>query len=550
MKVVIVGGVAGGMSAATRIRRLSEEAEIVVFEKGPHVSFANCGMPYFVGGVITERDELLVVTPERLRARFRIDVRANCEVTAIDRERKEVTVRDLPAGRTYAEGYDRLVLSPGANPIRPPIPGADDPAAHTLRDMADMDRIAEAARAAEGGRAVIVGGGFIGLEMAENLRERGLDVALAEMLPQVLPPLDAEMAEPLHRELRAKGVELHLANAVAAVERRGDRVDVRLKDGTVLPCDFIVLCIGVRPNVELARQAGLEIGSTGGIRVNDRLQTSDPDVYAIGDAIETTDWVTGRPTLIPLAGPANRQGRIAADNICAATTGCRRGSTFRGIQGTAILKVFDLVAAHTGANEKSLRRAGIACEKVYVHPANHVSYYPGGRTMTLKLLFAPADGGILGAQIVGTDGVDKRIDVLATAIQARMTVYDLEEAELAYAPPYGAAKDPVNMAGFVAANILRGDVRVVHADSIPEGAALLDVRTPGEFERSHIPGAVNVPLDELRERLGEVPDGDPLVVYCLTGVRSYIACRILEPHGLRPINLSGGTRTYRQHHPE
>ncbi|NLW50908.1 MAG: FAD-dependent oxidoreductase [Candidatus Brocadiaceae bacterium] len=543
MKVVIVGGLAGGMSAATRTRRLDESAEIIVFEKGAHVSFANCGMPYFIGGIIPERDDLIIVSPERLRLRFRIDVRTRSEVTAIDRRARQVTVRDLETGRSYTESYDRVVLSPGASPVCPSSCAIGDRDVHVLRNLEDMDRIAEAARAAEGGRAVVVGGGFIGLELAENLRERGLQVALAEMLPQVLPPLDPEMAELVHAELRAHGVELHLSNAVAAIERQDGRLTVRLQDGTALPCAFAVLCVGVRPNVDLAAQAGLTLGATGGIRVNERLQTSDPDIYAVGDAAETVDWVTGRPVLMPLAGPASRQARIAADNICG------RDSTFRGVQGTAIVRVFGLAAGQTGAGEKALRRAGIPYEKVYVHPDSHADYYPGASSMTLKLLFAPGDGRILGAQAVGADGVDKRIDVLSTAIQARMTVYDLEEAELVYAPQFGAARDAVNMAGFVAANVLRGDQQLVHADALPERAFLIDVRTPAEFETGHIPGAVNVPVDDLRGRLGEVPPDGPVVAYCGVGMRGYMAGRILNQQGRPAANLSGGLRTWKQYHP-
>ena len=544
MRLLIVGGVAGGMSAATRARRLDEDAQIVVFEKGPYVSFANCGLPYFIGGAIRDRDDLLVQTPERLRQRFGLDVRVRNEVTAVDRARKEVAVRDLREGRAYAESYDKLILAPGAEPTRPPIPGIDDPAVFALRNMQDMDLISAAVGAEHSGTAVLIGGGFIGLEMAENLVARGWRVALAEMLPHVLPALDAEMAEPIHRHLREKGVELHLSNAAVAIERASRGLRVRLKDGTTLEGSFVLLGTGLRPNTKLAREAGLQIGPTGGIQVDDRLRTSDPDIYAVGDAAEVRDYVTGRPVLLPLAGPANREGRTAADNACG------RDRVFRGVQGTAIVKVFDLAAANTGASEATLQKLGIPYEKVYVHPVSHADYYPGASSMTIKLIFSTEDGRILGAQIVGAEGVDKRIDVLATAIQARMTVYDLEEAELVYAPQFASAKDAINMAGFVAANFLRGDVNVVHADQIAQGAVVLDVRTPAEFQKGHLPDAVNIPVDELRQRLGEVPSGRPLAVYCGVGLRAYFACRILEQKGFEPANLSGGYKTYRQFRPQ
>jgi len=543
VKLLVIGGVAGGMSAATRARRVNEAADIIVFERGPHVSFANCGLPYFIGRTIRDRSELILQTPQRLRKRFNLDVRVLNEVTAIDREAKTVTVRDLQAERDYTEGYDKLILSPGARPVRPPIPGLDDPAVFTLRNMEDMDRIDAAVEAATGGRAVVIGGGFIGLEMVESLKDRGLDVALAEMLPHVMPGLDPEMAEPIHRHLREKGVPLFLANAASAVEREGDAVIVRLKDGTALPCDLIILAVGVRPETELAREAGLEIGPTGGIKVDEYLTSSDPDIYAVGDAIEVKNCVTGQPVLMPLAGPANRQGRVAADNVCG------RRTPFRGVQCTAIVKVFDLAVANTGANEQTLRDLGIAHEKIYVHPGSHAGYYPGATSMTLKLLFSTENGRVLGAQIVGRDGVDKRIDVLAMAIQAGMTVYDLEESELAYAPPYGAGKDPVNMAGFVAANHLRGDMDIVHANEITDDTTVLDVRTAGEFKAGHLPGAVHVHVNELRQQMDSVPTGEPLAVICASGYRSYFACRILTQSGFQAANVPGGYGVYRLHHP-
>ena len=472
-------------------------------------------------------------------------MRTRSEVTAIDRARRQVTVRDLAADRTYTETYDKLILAPGAEPVRPPIPGLDDPEVYTLRNLAGHG---PHPRRGRGGRrerrALVIGGGYIGLEMAENLTQRGFRVAIVEMLPQVMPPLDAEMVAPVHRHLAEKGVALFLSNAVQSVERRGAVLRATLRDGSVLECEFIVLSVGVRPNTALARQAGLEIGETGGIGVDEHMRTSDPDIYAVGDAVESLDYVTRRPVLIPLAGPANRQGRIAADNACG------REAMFRGMQGTAICKVFDLAVAKTGASEKTLARLRIPYQKVYVHPASHAGYYPGAGELSLKLLFSPEDGRMLGAQVVGTQGVDKRIDVLAMAIRRGMTVFDLEELELAYAPPYGAAKDPVNMAGFVAANALRGDVDVVHADAVPADMALLDVRTPGEFAAGHVPGALNIPVDDLRGRLADVPRDKPLAVYCGVGPRAYLACRILNQEGFRTANLSGGLKTWLQFHPK
>ncbi len=547
MRLLIVGGVAAGMSAATRARRLDEEAEIIVFEQGRHVSFANCGLPYFIGGAITDKAQLLVQTPRRLRERFNIDVRIRSRVESIDRDAGEVQVRDLETDRLYREPYDKLVLAPGAQCLRPPIPGLDGPGVYCLRDIQDMDDIWHTIEDQHRGRdsresparAVVIGAGYIGLEMAENLMHRSVKVAVAEVQPQVMSTLDPEMATPLERHLREKGVGLQLSNGVAAIERDGESMAVRLQDGTHLACDLVVLAVGVRPNTELAKDAGLEIGVTGGIEVDEHLQTSDPDIYAAGDAIEVTDYVLGRPAVIPLAGPANRQGRICADNVCG------RESTFRGVQGTAIVKVFDLTVATTGANEKALAREGVACQKVYVHPGSHAGYYPGATPLSMKLLFSTEDGRVLGAQIVGTRGVDKRIDVLAVAIQAGMTVYDLEEAELAYAPPYGSAKDPVNMAGFVAANYLRGDMDIVHADELDGGDfAVLDVRSVGEFEAGHVPGALNVPLDELRDRLGEVPRDRRIAVCCGVGLRAYFAVRILDQNGFDVANIPGGFTTY------
>jgi NADPH-dependent 2,4-dienoyl-CoA reductase/sulfur reductase-like enzyme/rhodanese-related sulfurtransferase len=538
MKLLIVGGVAGGASAAARARRLSEEAEIILFERGPDVSFANCGLPYHIGDQIKERDKLLVVTPERLRQRYRLDVRTRSSVEAIDRQAKKVKVRDLARGVEYEESYDKLILAPGAAPIRPPLPGIDLPGVFTLRNLQDMDRIKQALA---GGvrQAVVVGAGFIGLELVENLVRLGVQVTLVELLDQVLPPLDSEMTTPIAGQLAARGVTLLLGDSAEAFEKSGDGLSVLLKSGRRLPAQLVILGVGVRPENRLAVAAGLEVGPRGGIRVNEHMQTSDPDVYAVGDAVETRDFVTGEPAQVPLAGPANRQGRIAADHALG------RDSRFRGTQGTAIVGVFDLTAALTGASEKTLRRSGRPYRKVYVHPAQHAGYYPGAQTMTLKLLFDPGDGKVLGAQAVGGEGVDKRIDVLAVAIQAGMTVYDLEEMELAYAPRFGSAKDPLNMAGFVAAGLLRGDHPQVTVEELREGTRfILDVRTPQEFTAGHVPGANNVPVDELRSRLAELPRDRPIAVYCQVGMRGYLATRLLRQAGFEAANLSGGFRTY------
>jgi len=542
IKIVIVGGVAGGATAAARVRRLREDAEIVVLERGPYVSFANCGLPYHVGGDIPNREALLLQSPEGLRSRYRLDVRVRHEVLAIDRGRRELVVRDLAAGKDYRENYDKLILSPGAAPLRPPLPGIDHPKIFTLRTVPDIDRI-KAAVDAGAQSAIVVGGGFIGLEMTENLVRRGLNVHLVEMLDQVMPPLDREMAELLHQKLLAEDVDLHLGDAVAAFGERGNRVTARLKSGKELAADLVVLAIGVRPESNLAKNAGLELTERGAIRVNARMQTSDPGIFAVGDVVAVTDWVTRQETVVPLAGPANRQGRIAADNACG------RDSKFRGVQGTSVVGLFGLTAGMTGASEKTLKRCGMAYEKIYLHPAQHVGYYPGAVPMTIKLLFSPTDGKVLGSQIVGADGVDKRIDVLATAIQSGMTVYNLEELELAYAPQYGAAKDPLNMAGFIAANVLRGDAAIVHVDALTNDDVIIDVRSPSEFETGGVTGAKNIPLQDLRARHGELPRSHRIVLYCQVGMRSYVAARLLGALGYDARNISGGYRTWRQYHP-
>ncbi|MCX6071206.1 MAG: FAD-dependent oxidoreductase, partial [Chloroflexi bacterium] len=534
-------------SAAARARRLSEEAEIILFERGEHVSFANCGLAYHIGGEIVEREKLLVQTPAGLKKRFRLDVRVRNEVIAIDREKKEVQVRDHATGRDYTEKYDKIILSPGAEPIRPPLPGIDNPKVFVLRSMSDTDRI-KAALDEGATAAVVVGGGYIGLEVAENLRRRGLEVALAHSHSSVMVQLDTEMAAPIHQMLRANGVSLFLNDSAVSFANRDGKVTTTLKSGKEIASDFVVLGAGVRPETQLARQAGLKIGERGGISVNEHLQTSDPDIYAVGDAIEVKDFVMGRPTLIPLGGPANREGRIAADNCFG------RNSIYRGSQGTAIIRIFDLTVALTGANERSLQQAGMKYEKIYVHPMSHAGYFPGAMPMTIKLIFAPDTGRILGAQIVGSDGVDKRIDVIATALRGGMTVYDLEELELAYAPQYGSAKDPVNFAGFVAANVLRGDMAVAQADSLPaesgEGPVILDVRTCDEHEVGCIPNSKLIPVDELRDRLGELPKDREIVAYCAVGLRGYLASRILAQHGFKVRNITGGYKTYSLYHPK
>ena len=532
MRIVIVGGVAGGASAAARARRLSEEAEIVVLERGPSVSFANCGLPYHLGGAIPERQSLLVQTAERLNARYDLDVRVRHEVLAIDRAAKEVAVRDLERGREYRLGYDALLLSPGAEPVRPPIPGMALPRVFTLRSLPDLDALLAAASGAR--RALVLGAGFIGLELAEAFRRRGLEVALVERLPHVLATADPEMAEPLHRELRAAGVDLRLGCALEAFEAEGEGLRARLGDGTELRCDLAVVAVGVRPETGLARQAGLELGPTGGIRVDASLRTSDPAIWAVGDAVEVVDVVSGQPALVPLAGPANRQGRLAADAILG------REARYGGSQGSAIVKVFGLAFASTGLSQAALEARGIPCRSVHLHPADHATYYPGAELMHLKLCFDPAEGRLLGAQAVGASGVDKRIDVLATALRAGLTVHDLEELELCYAPPFGSAKDAVNMAGYAASNLLKGDVALWEPDEALREALLLDVRTPQEFGEGALPGALNRPLDELRDWLDELPKDRELRVYCQAGLRGYLACRMLTQHGFQARNLSGG----------
>ena len=541
-RLLIVGGVAGGASAAARARRLSENAEIVLFERGPHISFANCGLPYHIGGDIPDRKQLLVQTPAAMSQRFRIDVRTNTEVVRIDRTRRELVVRDRSGGAEHSEPYDALILSPGAEPLLPPIAGIDSPGVFTLRNLRDMDAIKKVVDEQAPARAVVIGGGYIGLEMTEALRHRGLDVTLVELADQVMATLDPEMAAPLHQQLALQGVDVRLGVSLTSIRTEDGALTADLSDGQAVACGLVVVAVGVRPEADLAEQAGLEIGPTGGIAVDEHMRTTDPDIYAVGDAVEVTHLVDGQQTLIPLAGPANRQGRIAADNVFG------RDSTYRGSQGTAICKVFDLTAAVTGLNEKALRKLGsVPYEKVYVHPASHAGYYPGAMPISLKLLFGPDDGKLLGAQAIGAAGVDKRIDVLAVAIRAGMTVYDLQDLELSYAPPYGSAKDPVNYAGFVASNVLKGDAALCHVTDVCNstgGQMMMDVRTVEEVRGGTIPGAMNIPLDELRDRLDEIPRDKELLVFCQVGLRGYLACRLLTQKGFRCRNLTGGYKTY------
>lgn len=543
MKVVIIGGVAGGASAAARLRRLDEDAEIILFEKGEYISYANCGLPYYIGEVIKEREKLVVQTPEAMSKRFNIDIRTLSEVTKINPDEKTVVVHDIKNDRTYTESYDKLILSPGAEPIKPPMPGIDGKNIFTLRTIPDTYRIKDFVDNNKPKKAVVVGGGFIGLEVAENLKEAGLDVTIVELADHVMAPLDYEMAAIVHQRLKDKGVNLILKDGVKEFHHKEGITTVVLNSGNTLITDMVVLGIGVRPDTKLAKDAGLAIGERGGIKVNEYMQTSNPDIYAVGDAIEVKDYINGSNTLIPLAGPANKQGRIAADNICG------RKSKYDGTQGTSVAKIFDLTVAATGNNETILKRAGIDYEKVIIHPNSHASYYPDALPMTIKLIFKKDDGKILGAQIVGFDGVDKRIDVIATAIRSNMTVYDLEELELAYAPPYSSAKDPVNMAGFAASNILKGDISVFHWDEVKDidlsKSLILDVRTDLEYQLGNIKGSINIPVDELRENLHKIPKDKDIYVYCQVGLRGYIACRILMQNGFKSVkNLSGGYKIY------
>jgi len=543
MKVLIIGGVAGGASAAARLRRLDENCEIILFERGEHISFANCGLPYYVGDVIKQKEKLLVQTPEAMKKRFNIDVRVLSQVINIDVNKKQVEVSDLKSNKKYAESYDKVILSPGAAPIKPAIEGIDGANVFTLRNIPDTYAVKDFVDNKKPKSAVVIGGGFIGLEIAENLYERGVSISIVELANQVIAPIDFEMAAIVHGHLKDKGAGLYLGDGLKSIHHFEDYSEVELNSGKKIKTDMVVLGIGVRPEVSLAKGAGLEIGERGGIKVDKYLCTSNPDIYAVGDAVEVIDFINGKPSLIPLAGPANKQGRIAANNVCGLN------EEYQGTQGTSVLKVFDMTVASTGNNEKTLKRFGIPYQKSFTHSASHATYYPGSTTISLKLLFSPEDGKILGAQALGYNGVEKRIDVLATAIRAGMTVYDLEKLELSYAPPYSSAKDPVNMAGYVASNILKGDCGVIHWDEIEKldknKAVLVDVRTPAEFEIGTIEGAVNIPVDDIRGRMSEILKDKEIIIFCKVGLRGYIACRILMQSGYNNVkNLSGGYITY------
>ncbi len=552
MKLVVVGGVAAGASVAARARRLDEFAEIVVLERSGNVSFANCGLPYHIGEVIKDRSRLLLQTPQSLRETLDIDVRVSSEVTAIDPDARTVTVRDLGGGEEYTETWDKLALCPGSSPFRPPLPGLDHPDVMVLRNVEDMDAIkakvdAIAADQSTLNHAVVIGAGYIGLEMAENLHDRGLAVEIVEMADQIMPPLDKELSTPVENYLRAQGIALHLSTSAAAfTTARSGELTVELTSGRLLKTSLVIMSAGVRPNTELASMAGLELGRRGGVAVDRHMRTSHPDIYAAGDVVEVEHTVLDGSWIIPLAGPANRQARVAAENICG------RETEYESTQGTSIVKVFDMVAGGTGATEKQLKAAGIPYLRAHVHPSGHAGYYPGTAQMDLKCLYSPDDGRILGAQITGFDGVDKRLDVLATAIRLRATVYDLEELELSYAPPFGSAKDPVNMVGFVAANTLRGDLVGWFSTDYPgncEGARIIDVRSPGEYEVWHIPGAELVPLGTLREAQAEWDREQPIRLYCASGFRSYLAHRILVQRGFADVaTLVGGAKTFRAWH--
>ncbi len=547
-KVVIVGGVAGGASCAARARRLAEDAQIIVFERGPYVSFANCGLPYHVGNVIKQEESLLVATPEMFKAWFSIDVRIRSEITTIDPAGRFVEVLNHQNGESYRESYDVLVIAPGAAPVKPPISGCDLDGIFTLRNIPDTRSIIAWINAHKVGRAAVVGGGFVGLEMAENLKGLGIDVSVVERLPQVMPPLDQEMAELVHAHLRAKGIKLYLNHQVTAFARDSHGViQVSFGAGETLATDIVIMAAGVRPEVELAHRAGLTIGDQGGILVNDFMRTSDDFIYAVGDAVEVKDYQFGVQRLVPLAGPANRQGRLAAEAIFKIHQTPRK---FRGVQATAVCGVMGLTVASTGASEKSLAALTavgreVPYEKIYLHPDQHSGYYPDAKPMTLKLIFDKRDGKVLGAQGVGLDGVEKRIDVIAMAIQMGATVFDLEEAELCYAPQYGSAKDAVNLAGMVAANVLRGDVRLAQWEDLDlTQTFVLDVRETIEYKTGHVPNAVNIPLGSLRRRLNELPQDREIWVHCYVGKRSYYACRILSQKGFDVRNLTGGYKMY------
>ena len=542
MKVVIVGGVAGGATAAARIRRLDEQAEIVVFERSGFISYANCGLPYYIGGVIEDPEDLTLQTPESFFSRFRIHMKVHHEVIAVHPDRKTVSVKNLKTGEEFEESYDKLLLSPGAKPVWPNLPGMNSDKLFTLRTVEDTFRIKEFVDQQKPKSAVMVGGGFIGLEVAENLRELGLDVTIVQRPKQLMNPFDADMASFIHSEVRKHGVKLALGYSVEGFAEKDNGVEVLLKDQPSIHADMVVLAIGVTPESSLAKDAGLALGMKGSILVNDRMETSIPDIYAVGDAVQVKHYVTGHDALIALAGPANKQGRIAADNICGGD------SRYLGSQGSSVIKIFDMTAATTGINETNARKSGLDVDTVILSPMSHAGYYPGGKLMTMKVVFEKETYRLLGAQIVGYDGVDKRIDVLATAIHAGIKATDLKDLDLAYAPPYSSAKDPVNMAGFMIDNISNGlkQWHLSDAANLPRDGSvtLLDTRTVGEYNRGHIDGFRNIPVDELRERIGEIEPGKSVYVICQSGLRSYIATRILEGYGFEAYNFAGGFRFY------
>ena len=543
MKIVIIGGVAGGATAAARIRRLDEKAEIVVFERSGFISYANCGLPYYIGGVIEDESDLTLQTPESFWKRFRVKMNVEHEVIEISPENKTVTVKNLETGEVFTESYDKLLLSPGAKPIKPGFEGIESDRIFTLRTVEDTLKIKKYLNAYHPGSAVVVGGGFIGIEVAENLRELGVKVTLVEAADQLMAPFDNDMASFIHAELRKNGIELMLGRMVEGFADTDSGIDVRLKDFGTIHTDMVFMAIGVAPETTLARAVGLELGIKGSIVVNDRMETSVPDIYAVGDAVQIRNFVTGTDTLISLAGPANKQGRIAADNICGGD------SRYTGGQGSSVIKIFDMTAAVTGINEKTARSLGLDTDKVILSLMSHAGYYPGGKVMTMKVLFEKGSYRILGAQIVGFDGVDKRIDVLATAIRAGMKAYELIDLDLAYAPPYSSAKDPVNMAGYIIENIKNGIVKQWYYEddeTLPRDGSvtLLDTRTVQEYSKGHVKGFVNIPVDELRERIGELDKTKPVYVICQSGLRSYIASRILTGNGFDAYNFAGGFRFY------
>ncbi|WP_063659517.1 FAD-dependent oxidoreductase [Aliivibrio fischeri] len=541
-KIVIIGGVAGGASAAARARRLSEDAQIIMLERGPFISFANCGLPYHIGGDIKERDNLLLQTPDSFLARFNVDVRVMNEVTSINRNEKTITIKNLIDNTEYQESYDFLLLSPGAGPIVPPIPGINNSLTFSLRNVPDMDRIIASIKDNKPQHATVVGGGFIGLEMMEAFHQLGIKTTLLELADQVMAHVDREMAGFVHKEIKDKEIDLRLGSALQEVVETETGLTLSLSTGEVLDTNLLIMAIGVKPETKLANEAGLQLGELGGIYTNEQLQTSDPFIYAVGDAIEEKDFVTGNQTLVPLAGPANRQGRMAADNMFG------RSESYQATQGTAICKVFDLAVASTGKNEKALKREGISYEKVFVHTASHASYYPGAERVSFKLLFSPETRKILGAQAVGKDGIDKRIDVMAVAQRAGMTVDQLEHVELTYAPPFGSAKDVINQAAFVANNLIKGDTKAIHfdeVDNLNENQILLDVRNPTELTTAgYIKGAINIPVDQLRQRIHELPKDREIIIYCQVGLRGNVAYRQLVNNGFKARNLIGGYRTY------